>query len=470
MKPQATNPALEGAFAPWPNEGEIHDLVISGGIPADLRGTFYRNGPNPQYIADDRYHVFDGDGMVHGFRFSDRGVGYRNRWVRTEKFGLERAAGRSLFGGMRNRWRDPSVADRSGNVANTHVIRHGGRLLALYEAGFPMELDPGTLETRGPWDFHGRLDRAMTAHPKVDPLTGDLLFFSYVFGASRELVYYRADRAGTLIESRKIPVPYPSLMHDFAITENFLLFPVFPLTLNMEKAARGGNPIAWEPGLGTRIGVIPRRGDGEIRWLRTDACFAFHFMNAYEPQGAPGRTGTDGGPRRIVLDAVVGDSIPDDATPFQDKEDDFPTRLIRWNMDLETGVVEKGILDDSLCEMPRMDERFCGHEYRHGYFAARMDRARPTGRWDALVHLDLKERRRNVFTVPGKDMLNEPVFVPKEGGGEGEGYLLALAYRDATDRSDLLILDAMRIDQGPIAVAHVPHRVPMGFHGSWVGE
>jgi carotenoid cleavage dioxygenase-like enzyme len=458
MKPQAVNPSLEGAFEPWPNEGEIHDLVITGAIPADLRGTYYRNGPNPQYVADERYHVFDGDGMVHAFEFSDRGVRYVNRWVRTEKFALERAAGRGLFGGMRNRGRDPSVADRSGNVANTHVIRHGGRLLALYEAGFPMELDPRTLETKGTWDFHGRLDRAMTAHPKIDPRTGELLFFSYVFGSSRELAYFRADRDGNLIETRKIPVPYPSMMHDFAITENFLLFPVFPLTLDMEKAARGGNPLAWEPGLGTRIGVVPRHGDGETRWLRTDACFAFHFLNAYE----------DG--RGIVLDAVVGDSIPDDAKPFQGAEDDFPTRLIRWRLDPGTGRIGKEVLDDSLCEMPRMDERYCGREYRHGYLVARMDRNRPIGRWDALVHVDLLARTRRVFAVPGRDILNEPVFVPKAGGGEGEGYLLALAYRDAKGRSDLLILDSARIDQGPIAVAHVPHRVPYGFHGSWAGN
>jgi carotenoid cleavage dioxygenase-like enzyme len=458
MKPQAANPSLEGAFEPWPSEGRIHDLVVTGGIPADLRGTYYRNGPNPQYVADERYHVFDGDGMVHAFEFTDRGVGYANRWVRTEKFALERAAGRGLFGGMRNRWRDPSVAGRSGNVANTHVVRHGGRLLALYEAGFPMELDPRTLETRGIWDFHGRLDRAMTAHPKIDPRTGELLFFSYVFGSARELAYFRADRDGALVEARKIPVPFPSLMHDFAITENFLLFPVFPLTLDMERAARGGNPIAWEPGLGTRIGIAPRHGNGEARWLRADPCFAFHFLNAYEDG--------DG----IVLDAVVGDSIPGDAKPFQGAEDDFPTRLIRWRLDPAGGRIGKEVLDDSLCEMPRIDERYCGREYRHGYCVARMDRDRPLGSWDSLLHVDLKARTRQVFSVPGGDVLNEAVFAPKEGGGEGEGYLLALAYREARDRSDLLILDAAHIDRGPLAVAHVPHRVPYGFHGSWAGE
>lgn len=457
MKQQAVNPALEGAFEPWPNEGEIHDLVVTGDVPEDMRGVFYRNGPNPQYVLDERYHVFDGDGMIHAFDFSDRGVRYLNRWVRTEKFELERAAGRSLFGGMRNRWRDPSVTDRSGNVANTHVLWHGGRLLALYEAGFPMELDPKTLETRGRWDFHGRLDRAMTAHPKIDPRTGDLLFFSYVFGAARELAYFRANRDGALIESRIIPVPYPSLIHDFVITEHFLLFPVFPLTLNMERAAKGENPIAWEPALGTRFCVVPRQGEGEIRWLRTEACFAFHFMNAYEDQGL------------IVVDAVVGDSIPDDAQPFQGKEDDFPTRLIRWTLDLETGQVGKEVMDDSLCEMPRMDERFCGREYRHGFFAARMNAARPIGRWDSLVHFDFESKTRQVFTVPGQDVLNEAVFVPKVKGGEGEGYLLALAYRDAKDRSDLLILDSTQIAAGPIAVVHLPHRVPSGFHGLWVG-
>ncbi|MEO6098041.1 MAG: carotenoid oxygenase family protein [Fibrobacteria bacterium] len=449
------NPALQGAFEPWPCEGYIHDLEVAGTLPQDLQGTYYRNGPNPQYVLNERYHLFDGDGMVHAFAFSGGRVRYRNRWVRTEKFELERAAGRSLFGGMLNWWRDPSVADGSPNLANTSLIRHGGRLLALYEAGLPTEIDPLTLETLGPFDFEGGLDRAMTAHPKRDPPTGELLFYSYIFGATRELVFYRADASGAILESRKIPTPFQSMIHDFAITESYVIFPLFPLTLNRERIAKGQSPIAWEPGLGTRFAVVPRRGDEPIRWFRTEACFAFHFMNAYE----------DGG--TIVLDAIVADRIPENARPFQGGKDEFPTRLIRWTLDGESQQVGKEVLDDSRGEMPRMDERFCGRKYRHGYFVAQSDAAKPEGLWNTVVHIDLHTKTTRKLTLPGEDALSEAVFVPK-GEGEGEGYLLVLAYRGATGKSDLLILDAAAIDAGPIAEIRIPHRVPVGFHGCWL--
>lgn len=458
MKPLPSNPALQGPFEPWPGEGEIHDLEVDGIVPEDLRGTYFRNGPNPQYVMDESYHLFDGDGMIHAFAFSPGRVRYRNRWVRTEKFELERAAGRCLFGGMRNRWRDPSVAGRSANLANTSLVFHGGRLLALYEAGLPMEIDPRTLETLGAWDFGGGLDRAMTAHPKRDPATGDLLFFSYIFGASRELVFYRADASGRIVESRKIPTPFQSMIHDFAITENFIVFPLFPLTFNRERMAEGRSPIAWEPALGTRFAVLPRQGGGETRWFRTDACFAFHFMNAYEDGGA------------ILLDAIVGDRIPDDAKPFQGGKDEFPTRLIRWTLDMASQRVVKEVLEESRGEMPRMDERFCGRKYRHGFYAAQSDDAKPEGIWDTLVHCDLEARSKRTLVLSGEDALGEAVFVPKPGSGEGEGYLLALAYRGRTGRSDLLILESTRVDAGPIATVRIPHRVPAGFHGCWLAE
>lgn len=449
--------ALQGAFEPWLHEGEIQGLPVTGAIPEEIRGIYFRNGPNPQHVLDESYHIFDGDGMVHAFEFSELGVHYRNKWVRTEKFEYERAAGRSLFGGIRKRWKDPSVADKSPNAANTHVIWHGGKLLALWEAGLPTELDPRTLDTLGPWDFHGGLERAMTAHPKVDPATGDLLFFAHVFGASRELTFYRADKSGRIVESRKIPMPFPCMMHDFAITESFILFPVFPLTLNMEKAAQGKNPIAWEPALGTRFGLMPRLGNGEVTWFRTDACFAFHFMNAYEENGA------------VILDAIVIDRIPEDAKPFQGESDEFPTRLIRWSLDLVTRAVEKEILDETGGEMPRMDDRFCGRKFRHGFFAAQSEEGKPAGSWNAIVHFDFEAKSKRIYRVPGNDVLNEAIFVPKSCGAEGEGYLLSLVYRDATGKSDLLILDAAHIEAGPVAVVHIPHRIPVGFHGCWMG-
>lgn len=452
---------LQGAFEPWMMEGEIHDLVVTGSIPPDLKGTFFRNGPNPQFVHSEKYHLFDGDGMVHAFEFSEKRIRYFNKWVRTEKFALEREAGRSLFGGILNRWKDPSVEGRSGSPANTHVVWHGGKLLALYEGGLPIELDPVTLETIGPWTFGGCLDRPMTAHPKIDPRTGELLFFSRVFGSFNGLVYYCANAKGEITETREIQTPFQSVMHDFAITDNYIIFPVFPLTFNLERAMRGEAPITWEPWLGTRFGIVSRRQkSSEVTWIQTDACFAFHFMNAFEetPDGL------------IVVDAIAVDPIPDDAKPFQGEEDDYPTRLIRWTLDLREGSAKKSILDSTRGEMPRIDERFAGRSYRHGYFVAQLDDSKPGNWWNAIVHFDLKDKTRRIYSVPDGDILNEAILVPKTEGDEGEGYLLSLVYRHRTDRSELLVHDAQKIDRGPLATVLLPHRVPFGFHGCWKPE
>lgn len=454
-RPTIKIPSLQGVFEPWMNEGEIYELVVTGEIPTDLRGTFFRNGPNPQHVLNERHHLFDGDGMIHAFEFMDKRIRYYNKWVRTERFELERESGRSLFGGMVNRWKDPSVQDRSGNVANTNVIWHGGKLLALFEAGFPIEINPENLETIGPWNFDGKLDRAMTAHPKIDPKTGDLLFYSNVFGVSRELVFFRANSTGEIIETRKIPTPYHSMIHDFAITENYIIFSLFPLTISMERAAKGLSPIAWESELGARFGLVPRDGSLEVKWIKTESCFAFHFMNAYEEN------------EKVILDAIVADTIPDDATPFQGQEDDFPTRLIRWTLDPLNLVVEKEVVDSTRGEMPRMDERFCGQKYQHGFFAGKLNDSGSSETWNAIVHIDYKTKNKRIFTVPDNDVVNEAIFVPKAGSHEGEGYLLSLVYRSQENRSDLLVLDSTKIDHGPIATIEIPHRVPFGFHGCW---
>jgi carotenoid cleavage dioxygenase len=298
----------------------------------------------------------------------------------------------------------------------------------------------------------------MTAHPKVDPKSGELLFYSYAGGASRELVFYCADRDGKIIDERKVPTPFSSAMnHDFVITENYVIFSAFPLTFSEERMAKGQFPIAWEPKLGTRFGVMPRRRhSNEIIWFQTDACFAFHFMNAFEGQGT------------IAVDGMEVHSIPDDAKPFQGEKDEYPTRLTRWNLDLQTQSVTKEVLDTTpRGEMPRMDERFCGQSYQHGYFVAAMDESKPSNWWNAIVHFHHSSKTRRTYLVPDGDIVNEAIFIPKSDGKEGEGYLISLVYRGQQNRTDLLILDSMKIDSGPIAIVELPHRVPFGFHGCW---
>ena len=266
---------------PGPMEGEIHDPVVTGDIPTELNGTLYRNGSNPQFAPRGQYHWFDGDGMIHAFTLSAGKAHYRNRWVRTERFKLERRHGEALFAGLS----DLSNTDERAqgvfpNAANTNIIFHAGRLLALWEGGPPYELEPSTLQTIGVYDFNGKLQGAMTAHPKVDPETGELLFFGY--GPFPPYLRYTVVSAdGDITRNEEIPLPVPTMMHDFIVTREHVIFMVFPATLRPENLA-SGSPVRWEPELGTRIGVMPRDGGSEdLVWFETDPCFVFHAMNAY---------------------------------------------------------------------------------------------------------------------------------------------------------------------------------------------
>jgi len=455
VKPMPDQPFLSGNYAPWPLEGEIFDCEVEGELPPTLRGTYYRNGPNPQVPPAGRYHWFDGDGMIHAFHFEEGRVRFRNRWVRTERFVREREAGRGLFGGLADLGAgDPSVQGVSMNAANTNVVWHGGRLLALWEAGPPHELDPDTLETRGLYDFDGALGRQapagaphgiMTAHPKIDPVTGELLFFGYS-PVPPHLVYHVADREGRLLRSVPVEVPFPSMMHDFIATERYAVFPVFP-------AVFAGWSIAWEPERGTHVGLVPRDGSGEPVWLQTDPCYVFHPLNAHD-EG----------------DRVVAEVARHPVLPLFGADGAGPPVLVRWTLDPVAGTLKEEPLDELPCEFPRLDERFAGLPYRHGYTAGTSDPAaferEPTFR--TVEHYDLGTGRRTSHRFRPGTAPGEPLFVPRAPDApEGDGFLLVLVYREDERRSDLVVLDAQNVAAEPLATVRLPHRVPFGFHGNW---
>ena len=269
---------LQGHLAPVADETEGHDLPVTGALPPELSGRYVRNGPNPRPGQDPR-HWFIGDGMLHGVRLENgRARWYRNRWVRTAA-----RDGASYIG-------PDGRPDLTAVTANTSVIRHAGRILALVESGLPHQVSD-ELDTLGPYDFGGRLTTAMTAHPKEDPATGELHFFGY--GAVPPfLTYHRATAAGELAESREIPVPGPTMMHDFAITDRHVVWLDLPVTFDARLLGRG-MPYRWDDGYGARIGVMPQRGTGAVRWLEVEPGYVFHVGNAREDAAG-----------RIVLDAV----------------------------------------------------------------------------------------------------------------------------------------------------------------------
>jgi carotenoid cleavage dioxygenase len=460
-----TSPYLRGNFGPISTEDDF-DLKVRGELPADLAGALYRIGPNPQFSPrDDNSHWFVGDGMVHAFYIEDGKVRYRNRWVRTPKWEAEHAAGRALFGS----WGDPMTTDPSvmgldGGVANTSIVWHGGKLMALEEAHRPFAVDPKTLEPCGYQTFGGGLTNRFTAHPKADPETGELLFFGYSAGdmpLSNLISYGVLGPDGRLLRQDVFEAPFAAMIHDFMATSRHVLFPVLPLTASLERAMTGKPAFAWEPDKGAFVGVMARNAGVEtIRWFETEATYVFHVMNAWEEGD------------RIFADVMQYERAPLFPNPDGSGGAAAAARLCRWTFDLSapSNGIKREYIDDLAGEFPRLDERRAGLAYRHGWFAAKARTGGGEGLLDSIAHVDLKTGARRVHTLPAGDAISEPVFTPRSAGAaEGDGWILATAYRGAEDRSDLLVFDAEDVAAGPIAVAELPRRTPFGFHGAWVG-
>lgn len=455
------NPYLAGNFAPVRTEDDF-ELKVTGEIPEALRGCLFRIGPNPQFEPrDPNHHWFFGDGMVHGFYLEGGRARYRNRYVRTPKWQVENEAGRSLFGIMGNPMTtDPSVFGKDSGVANTNIVFHAGKLLALEEGHAPFRMDPATLDSLG-YDegFQGKV----TAHPKTDPVTGEMIWFAYGVGPmplSPGVSFGVTNADGSLKRRQEFQAPYTSMVHDFMVTERHIMLPILPLSMSLERAMSGRPPVAWEPEKGAFVGVMRRDGDvSSIRWFNTEACYVFHPLNAWE-EG----------------DKLFADVMRYDVAPLFPNADGSPgrktaARLVRWTFDLagDSDAIREEALDDLDGEFPRVDPRFETRKHRHGWYAAD-PASEKTVRQSAIAHLDLQTGKRQVYALNGGDLTSEPVFVPRGADApEGDGWLTAVVWRAAENRSDLLIFEAQDVEKGPIATAEVPRRVPFGFHGNWVG-
>lgn len=474
-----TNRYLEGAFAPIRDEHTLTQLDVTGAIPEHLDGRYLRNGPNPVGELDpELYHWFVGDGMVHGIRIRDgRAEWYRNRWVRGPQ--TARALGEQPPKGH---------FPISGIGANTNVIGHAGKTIALIESGVTNVELTDELDTVGACDFDGTLTGGYTAHPKRDPDSGELHAVSYSMYRGNTVQYSVIDTGGRARRTVDIEVAGSPMMHDFSLTENHVVFYDLPVTFDTGMAVqmtvpRGLRfvsrlvlsalisrvripdpisarqpreqttdrrfPYSWNPRYPARVGVMPREGgNADVRWFDVDRCYVFHPMNAYD----------DGD--TIVLDVVRHPKMFD---TNQLGPDEGPPTLDRWTVDLADGKVRESRIDDRGQEFPRVDERRVGRRHRYGYAPSFGDGEAA----DVLLKHDFIGGTTQSRSFGDGKVLGEFVFEPSSpDAAEDDGVLMGYVYDRRTDRSELALLDAQTLED--VATIRLPHRVPAGFHGNWV--
>ncbi|HEY9811429.1 MAG TPA: carotenoid oxygenase family protein [Halomicronema sp.] len=453
----ATNPFLADNFAPVNAEITSDKLKIIGEIPPNLSGMFVRNGPNPQYTPIGRYHWFDGDGMLHGVQIKNSEASYCNRYIKTQGFITENEAGKALWAGLLEPFhKNPSTGSK--NTANTALIYHAGRFLALWEGGFPHAISLPNLDTIGDYNFNGKLASSFTAHPKVDPVTGEMMFFGYSFSPPY-LTYGVVSSQGDLLKSVPFDLPQPVMMHDFAITENYTIFMDLPLTFSLERIQKGEPLLMFESNRVSRFGIVPRHGDNtQIRWFESSPCFIFHTLNAYE----------DGD--EIILMACRISSI--DVLNGDNNSSETPGELAylyRWRFNLKTGEVSEEKLADQPSDFPRINEQFLGRKSRYGYSSKFVKTAMPL--FDGLIKHDFQNGNAKIHNFGEHRFGGEAVFVPSpDSKSEDDGWLMTFVYDTQTDVSELVIVSAKDFEAEPIARVILPQRVPYGFHGIWVSE
>lgn len=444
----STNMYLEGNYAPVSEEVTAFDLPVIGEVPAELNGRYLRNGPNPLKVDDPaKHHWFIGDGMVHGVRLREgKAEWYRNRYVGSKR--LSEARGLPDIPG-RN-WND------NPGGPNTNVGGFAGTTWAMVEAGgVPVELTY-ELETLGRNDFFGTLPGAFTAHPKVDTDTGEMHAMVYALPEWMDHVQYVVVAPdGKVRRTVDVPLPQPTMLHDMSLTQRYAVMYDLPCRLDIEMALDGRFPFSWQPGTGSRVGLLPREAEADdIIWVDVPECYVFHPMNAFDA--------ADGS---VVIDLCVYDRMFDDHRigPFEDNY----ARLERWVINPATRTASTTVIDETPQEFPRHRGRLTAKPYRFGYTVSPSTK-KPE--WATLKH-DLETGERWVFDHGTGRGAGEAVFIGREGAtAEDDGWLMTFVHDVPNEKAELVILDAQDFSRGPVARVLLPQRVPYGFHGNWVSD
>jgi carotenoid cleavage dioxygenase len=472
------HPYRTGVWRPNVTEWRVEDCSVTGELPADLNGVYLRNTENPLHPALGRYHPFDGDGMLHAIAFGNGTATYRNRFIRTAGLEAELAAGGPLWAGLAE---PPSRSRRDGwgartrmkDASSTDVVIHAGRALtSFYQCGDLYASDPRTLEQCGAVRWGGWFPReGVSAHPKVDPANDELLFFNY---ATREpyLNYGIVDASEELVHYTPIELPGPRLPHDMAFTENFAILNDCPLFWDADLLCRGVHAVRFHPDLPTRLGVLPRRGDGsDIRWFEATPTYVLHWINAFEdgdevivdgffernpearsvPEAAATTAGRDETERRMFrfLDATALDPVP-----------------YRWRLDLRTGAVKEEVISDAVTEFGTISGDRLGRPYRFCYSLL------PVPGWflfRGIQRTDVGTGATDEYVVDDGVFVSEAQMAPRPAAcAEDDGYVVTFSTDVNADRSECLVFDAADLAAGPIARVQLPERICAGTHSCWM--
>ncbi len=453
---------LDGVYASVIDEVTAADLTVIGEIPRDLNGMFIQNGANPRFYPNAGHSWFDGDGMVHGVQLDDGKPVFRSRWIKTAGLAEDIAAGKATYVGSLAR---PGAGKRHKNVANTDLVYHAGRLLALWwEGGEPHELSLPDLETKGTFTCHDTLKGGLTSHAKIDPKTGELFFISW--GPRPPFLHVGvAGTDGRVTRHTPIDLPGPRVQHDMAISDRFICVFDFPLMMDFKRPGQDSLGFVLNDDAPTRIGLVDRHDlAAPVRWFEAGGCFMWHLSSAWDEGDEFVLVGARlEGATRVDKQGRIHDDLP-----LVDGEHRFDSHPHMWRLNVKTGAVSERRLDDAYVEFPRVNDANICSGARYSYMA-HIKTDEKTLMADGLLKYDLTSgARQDLAFGPGR-VGYEASFAPRDGGsGEDDGYVVGFVTNRADMTSEFWITPSRAFADGPVARIRLPQKAPPKFHGRWL--